>query len=231
MTGYSLRSISFVAELVMPKANHPAAAMNEIHHKAFQDPTARYANFQILPGGVQLSNPVAKSPAASNALILPDRIRIQEQNTGISREEFRSRVVRFAELAMGELQIPIFVAQQFLVQSLINPKNSESSTGFLASSVLKLESNDWEPFGQAAQLIGLRFRFPYSEQHQGVYHVRVENYVQDPRSLFLENTGVFQEGVRGEDLAPLGEKFDRTIEYLEGPLLRFIRQFDGQPEV
>lgn len=227
MDVYPLRSITFVAELIHPQKGHVLPQMQKIHHLAFADERTRYANFQVIPGGVQLSNPPTSMGAVSTALILPDRLRIQEQQTGISRDDFQSKVESLARLAMEQLEIPAFVAQQFLIQSLVNPRSSNSSPEFLAGSIMQIGASQLECFDRKPSLVGLRLSFPMSQEEASLFNVRLESYERDRRSVFIENVGVFRESVEPARLADLAGQFDQTYAYIEGPILQFISQFDS----
>ncbi len=226
MAVYPLRSISFVTECLFPQRAHPVERLQQIHHIAFQDPATRYANFQVLPQGVQLANPTAAPGVLSNALILPDRLRIQEQGTGISREDFRMRVERLAFLVHEELQVAAYSNQQFLIQSLVNPRAHSQARDYVRESMLGFQNENFSVFGNDPGLVGMRLRFPSNAPDQGQFHVRMENYLSDPRSLFLENVGVYSQPVSSEDIPLLGTRFDETYRYLAGPVIQFVAQFE-----
>lgn len=122
---YPLRSIQFLAELVHAPVQHPMADLQRAHGKLFEIEAARYANFQLIQGGAQLSNPVQPpgtsqaQGAVSGAWILPDRVRVQEQLTGVARDDFERRLDAVARVLLAELKIPGFLASQFVVQSLV----------------------------------------------------------------------------------------------------------------
>ncbi len=223
---YPLRSITFVAELIHAQAAHPMPHLQKVHHLAFSSSNAAYANFQVIPGGAQLSNPVPKQGAVSSALILPDRLRIQEQMTGISREDFQARVNQMGRYVLDELSVTGFVAQQFLVQSLINPRSVENAAEFMSRSLLHFPEGALERFDRPAGLLGLRFSFPMSQEHPSLFNVRIETYDRDSRSLFLETTGVFRQAIKADNLEDLASLFTRTYEFLENRVLGFVAQFD-----
>jgi hypothetical protein len=228
---YPLRSITFTAELIYPQRNHNIQQLQKVHSLAFADAQTRYANFQVIAAGVQLSNPPTQAGAVSAAVILPDRLRIQEQLTGVSRDDFQARVENLARMVLEELQIPNFVAQQFLVQSLINPRSATNSAQFLAESVFQLPGDSFDVFERRPNLLGMRLAFPMTAEHPELFNVRIENYDPDPRSLFIENVGVFKVVVGGQNLNVLGQLFEKTYDHMGGPVVDFIAQFDGTSDL
>ena len=217
-----LRSITFLAELVLaPGKTTAAETLQRIHHRAFQDPGVRYANFQMVQKGAALTNPAPKG-AVSQALLLHDRIRVQDQNTGSSREDFAVRVIKLARIALEELDHEAFLAQQFVVQSLVNPRSGVTALENMRDSVLRCSTDDFEGFGGSPQMLGLKLHFPGSDANSVGFQVRIENFRQDERSLFLENVGVYKERVDGDQTGRLGELFGETYEFLEREVIAFL---------
>jgi len=94
---YGLRSIAFVAELIHAPVQHDPRTLQKLHGDLFASAEASYKDFRLVPGGAQLANAAGGLPGSpvSCVNLLPDRVQIREEQTGISREEFamdRSRV-------------------------------------------------------------------------------------------------------------------------------------------
>ncbi|MEW6746665.1 MAG: hypothetical protein AB1486_28320 [Planctomycetota bacterium] len=224
---YDLRTVTFAADLIIKPANHLPKALQRVHEAAFSHDTCAYKNFAVIPGGAQLSNPVARAGAISAATVLPDRIRVQEQSTGIIREDFESRLAQFAAITMQHLGLSTFLAQQFVVQSLVNPRSSSDARAFLTTSVFDFKEGDLARLERRPELVGLRLVFPPAPDSPGLFNVRIESYGRDNRSLFLENVGVFNAPVQTDELSALAERFDTTYGYLENNVIAFIAQFDA----
>lgn len=224
---YPLRSITFLAELLFPPRTPSAEVLQKVHHRAFQDPLVRYANFQVVNGGVALSNPVP-SGSVSQALLLQDRLRLHEQNTGTSREDFAVRTIRLAGFVLEALELPNFVAQQFVVQSLVNPRGEASAAQCMADSVLRMDGGDFEVLGGTPGLLGIKLHLPGADDETVGFQIRIENFRRDPRSLFLENVGVFKDQIRRDEVGRLGERFSETYEFLEQRMVGFLRRREGR---
>jgi len=226
---YPLRSIAFRAELLFLPRSHPAEGLQRVHARAFASPSGRYANFTVVPGGAELSNPPPTPGAASVATILGDRVRVQEHMTGLACEEFERRVVEVARIVLEELAVPAFVAQQFVVQSLVNPRFSGSAQEFMARQVLNQPAELMQSFEREPRLVGLRLTFPSEKPGQPFYNLRIESYQKDPRSLFIENTGVFQTAIDSSNVELIHSLFTQAYVFVETATLGFISKVDARP--
>lgn len=229
---YSLRSIAYLAELIHQPRQHSAEDLQKVHTFSFGDDSCRYQNFMLLPGGAgaALTNPQTQANMVSSATFLADRIQIREEMSGISREDFQARVARLSELSLQVLGVQQFLAQNFIVRSLVNARNYYDSREFIARSVLNMEEDDFQCLQRAPQILGVRLVFPQTNENRGMYSVRVESYAAEPRSLFIENVGVFRSIVNQTNLADLTSNFFATYDYIDGNVVDFIAQFDAREE-
>jgi len=224
---YPLRSIHFLAELIHPPLQHAVDALQRVHQATCADAGLRYANFQLVPGGAVLSNPVASPGAVSSVSLLQDRVRLQEHHTGISQEDYQVRLERVAGLVVAELNVPTFLAQQFLVQSLVNPRTEPVSRVFLRDAVLSWDEGQLESFAGEPDLLGVRLRLPPQAGTGGLFQIRVENYERDQRCLFLENVGLYRTLLMPAQVDQLAQRFGETYQVLQGPVQAFLRRFEA----
>jgi len=229
---YPLRTIAYLAELLHPPRHHSAENLQKVHTFAFGDEKARYENFSLLPGGAgaSLSNPQTQVNMISSCTFLADRIQLREEMSGISREDFQERVARLSGLAIQVLGVEQFVAQNFIVRSLVNARNYYDSREFLSRSVLNMEEDDFACLERTPQIVGVRFVFPQTSENRGMFSIRVESYAAEPRSLFIENVGVFRSVVNQANLADLTSSLFATYDYIDGNVVNFISQFDAREE-
>ena len=223
---YPLRSIAFIGELIHPPVQHKAEDLQKLHAATFNDEACRYQNFQVLPMGAQMTNTPAGGQNISACAFLNDRIQVREELTGMSREDYENRLSRIVSLAMELLTIPVFMMEQFVVRSLVNPRQFQDSREFIGKALLNLESENLAPLGRKPEILGLRFALAPPDPSQGVYNLRIESYSKDPRSLFIENVGSFRGMVRPEDLDTLTSNFRDTYEYVESEVVSFLAQYD-----
>jgi len=227
---YPMRTIAYLAELIHPPKQHVADSLQKVHQITFKDSKCSYQNFALVPGGAALSNPQATANMISTATFLPDRIQVREEMSGISREDFQDRVQRIGGLALDVLGVPQFLLQNFVVRTLVNPRNFYDSREFVSRSLLNMEEEDFACLQRKPEIVGVRMVFPQTSDNRGIYNVRVESYAAEPRSLFIENVGVFRSVVNANNVDDLTSNLFATYEYIDGNVIDFISQFDGQIE-
>jgi len=231
---HALRSIAFVAELIHQPARHEPKVLQKLHSELFGDAAASYRDFRLIPGGAQLSNTAATAlpgQPVSCANILADRVQVREEQTGTSRDDFRSRTDEIARACLGNVPGEVFLAQQFTVRSVVNLHTSEDSRSFMLGGLFGFEPTQLVGFPGEPSLAGMRFTFgPDASAGGGIFNVRIESFAQDNRSLFLETIGTWPKPVNEEALGALAERFDATYAFQEEKLVAFVSQFDSEGE-
>lgn len=225
---YPLRSIQFLAELVFPQQQFQLTDLQKLHAKCFERPDSRYSNFQLVQNGATMSNPVSQQGAVSAAIVLPDRIRLQEQLTGVAREDFEKRLDAVARAVFSELKVPHFAAQQFAVQSLASPRVAQNSVDLMGKAMLSFGSSDYQLFERPPLLMGVRMSFPTAPVDEGQFHSRIETMQRDPKSIFLENVGVFRTQITEADAGRLISQFVQTYDWIREQLLGWVERCEGR---
>jgi hypothetical protein len=227
---YGLRSIAFVAELIHPPVQHDPRALQRVHGELFGSVECSYRDFRLIPGGAQFSNQAGGMPGApvSLANLLADRVQIREEQTGMSREEFETRVGHLAKTVLATLPIKLFLAQQYAVRSVINPHSSSDAREFVLRTLFGFDDALLTTFPVPPSLAGLRLAFPPAPDGAGIFNVRVESFSTDNRSLFLETVGTFGQPVQADGIEGLVQRFDATYDFLQDQLVNFVAQFDGE---
>jgi len=225
---YGLRSIAFVAELIHPPVQHDPRSLQKLHSELFSSVECSYRDFRLIPGGAQFSNQAGGMPGApvSLANLLADRVQIREEQTGMSREEFETRVGYMARTVLANLPIKLFLAQQYAVRSVVNPQSSHDSREFVLRTLFGFDDTLLAAFPSPPTLAGLRLAFPPTAEQNGIFNVRVESFSSDNRSLFLETVGTFGQPVQADGIDGLVQRFDATYDFLQDQLVAFVAQFD-----
>ncbi len=223
---YDPRSIAFLAEVLFPPCQLPAEMVQRVHNTLYQQPEISYQNFQVAADGIHLSNVSNKPGGVSSVSFGPDRLIIREELQGRTVEEFATRVVNVASISFKILKIPMSMAQQFIVRSLITPRSVSNSQEFLAQRLVSQNPDAWQRLGRPVQGMGLRYTFPQNDEQKNVFNVRVETWNQDPRSLWLENIGSFTQPTPMENLSTLSQHLHQTYAFLTGQVCEFLREFD-----
>jgi hypothetical protein len=162
----------------------------------------------------------------SSVSFLPDRLILREELRGTSVEDFATRTVNIATIAFQQLGIAASVAQQFTVRSLIQPKNFRDGRDLLTRRLIAPEVDAWPQFERPLQSLGVRFTFPPTEKDREAFHVRIESWPQDPRSIWIENTGSFAGPIPVDNMPQLAKYLYSTYQFLTGPVGDFLARFD-----
>ena len=223
---YDPRSIAFCAEIIYPPQQLRADLVQSVHNALYRQPPLSYQNFQVAPDGIHLSN-LAQAPGqVAVATFGPDRIVLREELRGTSVEDFATRVVNLVTTSFETLGITASIAQQFVVRSLITPRNFRNGHDFLVQRLLAPGAGSAEAFGRPLQTLGTRFVFPPHEGATETYHVRIESWPQDPQSVWIENTGSFAGQIQLGDVPRIANHAYSTYRFLTGPISDFLARLD-----
>jgi len=223
---YDPRTIAFLAEVLFQPVTLQAERVQQIHNSLFGRRELAYQNFQIAQDGIHLSNLVQSPGSVSVATFLPDRIVLREELRSTTVEDFATRLVNVTSVAFQTLGIQTTVAQQFVVRSLVNPRQWASSTELMAQSMLARGSDALAAFGRPVQAMGLRLTFPQVPGQGEMFNLRLETWTQDPRSLWIENTGSFASATSADNLPVLSNYLYATYRFLTQKACAFLELFD-----
>lgn len=223
---YDPRTIAFGADLL--HAPHPVRAdlAQSVHNTLYQKPAIGYQNFQVAPDGVHLANVALAPGQVSTATFSWDRLALREELRGSTVEDFATRLVNVATTSFQTLGITATLAQQFVVRSLVAPRHFRDGREFLSRRLIAPGTEAWQALGRPLHSLGVRLVLPPLAGARGTFQVRVETWPQDPRSLWIENTGSFTGPVGVGDTPQLAELLYETYRYLTGPVSTFLASLD-----
>lgn len=223
---YDPRTIAFLAELIYQPIQLRSDAAQSIHNALYKRPETRYLNFTIQQDGIHMTN-VPESPGSVSMMtLLPDRIVLREELRNVTLEDYAARLVNVTSVVFQSLSVPVSLAQQFVIRSLITPRQVNDSREFLARRMIGGNPDVWGTLGRPLQSLGMRFTFPQTDRHKEIFNVRVESWPQDPRSLWIETVGSFTNPVPTENLPELANYLHTTYRFLTGPVTDFLASFD-----
>lgn len=222
---YDPRTIAFVGEILFPPMQLRADLVQSVHNALYRQPALGYQSFQVAADGIHLSNLALAPGQVSVASFLPDRLILREEMRGATVEDFATRTVNVAATAFATLGIPVSLAQQFCVRSLIQPKHSRDAREFLARRLFAI-GDSLGLLGRPIQALGLRLAVPPTEQQRAAHQVRIENWPADPRSLWLEVTGTYATPAPAAQLQQVAEHLYGTYGFLTGPVSDFLATHD-----
>ncbi len=223
---YDPRTIAFVAEILHPPHQVRPDLVQAVHNALYRQPAIGYQNFQVAPDGIHLTNLPQAPGQISSASFTWDRVVLREELRGLTVEDFATRLVNVVTTAFQTLGITASLAQQFVVRSLIAPRNFRDGRAFLAERLIAPGTNAWQRFGRPLGALGTRFVFPPQPGGRETYHVRVETWPQDARSLWIENTASFAGPIPLAETPTLANHLQATYRFLTGPVADFLAAFD-----
>lgn len=223
---YDPRSIAFCAEVIYPPRQVRADLAQSVHNALYKQPQLGYQNFQVAPDGIHLSNLPQAPGQISVASFTADRLVLREELRGTSVEDFATRIVNIVTTSFETLGITTSLAQQFIVRSLVSPRNFRDGREFLMRRLLGSGVDSWDTFDRPLQALGTRFVFPPHKSQTETYHVRIESWPQDPQSIWIENTGSFAGPMQAGDAPRLANHLYSTYRFLTGPVSEFLSTLD-----
>jgi hypothetical protein len=223
---YDPRTIGFAAELLYPPHQLRADLVQSVHNTLWQKPAIGYQNFQVAPDGIHLSN-LAQAPGqVSLATFAWDRLVLREELRGTTVDDFATRVVNVSTIAFQALGIPVSLAQQFVVRSLVAPRQFRDGREFLSKRLIAPGTEAWQTFDRPLQSLGVRLVFPPAAGANDTFHVRVESWPQDQRSIWIESTGSFAGPIPTANAPQFATHLEATYRFLTGPVCSFLASLD-----
>lgn len=223
---YEPRTIALQTEVVHPPQAPDARAVQAIHNEMFSSPQPAWASFQVgAEGGPVLSNPATHPGHVSQAVFLPDRLAVREEQSAATLDEFAERCADLAGRYAKARGLGVFLAQVVTQRALVNVHHHTDTRRFLAEDVLHI-AGDLTTFSRPAATVGLRLAFTSASADQPAVGVRVESYNADPRSLFLEVQATYGPAVAPGAVDAVRQRILQTGEILEREVLPFVARHD-----
>lgn len=223
---YDPRTIAFAAEILYPPQQLRADLVQSVHNSLWRQPAIGYQNFQVGPDGIHLSNLPQAPGQVSLATFTWDRLILREELRGTGVDDFATRVVNVTTIAFQALGVATSLAQQFVVRSLIAPRQYRDGREFLSRRLVAPGTDAWQAFGRPLQSLGVRLVFPPAPGNTETFHVRVETWPQDQRSIWIENTGSFAGPIATTEAPQLANLLDSTYRFMTGPVCNFLASLD-----
>ncbi len=222
------RTISLLTELIHLPVVHAPEKLREVYNDVCR--TCGYENFTRVPGGARIERKEAEAEGFSQLSLLGDRIQITEDHTGISTAQFGKKAMAVLSASLPALGIPLILVQQTTVRITAAPNSFRTGSEYLARSVFRIRAEDVELLGRPASVFGFRLVFPPTQQHPQNYNVRVECYVRDGRSLYIENVGTFKSPIQQGNIEQVEKNLQMTSDFLVENVVKFLSAFDRREE-
>ena len=218
------RTISLLTEVIHLPAVQPPEKLREVYNEVCR--TCGYENFTRIQGGARIERREPEGEGLSQLTFLGDRIQFTEDHTGASVDQFGKKILAVLSTALPALSIPLILVQQTTVRVTATPNSFRSASEYLARSLFRIQGDDLQPLGRPASVFGFRLVLPATAQHPHNFNVRVECYVRDGRSLYIENVGTFKAPIQPSTISEVEKNLHLTADYLGENVFKFLSLFD-----
>jgi hypothetical protein len=203
---------------------HAPERLREVYNKVCI--SCGYENFIRTPGGARLERLEREASGFSHLTFAGDRIQFTEDHVGISVEQFARKVSTVLQEAMPILRIPVILVQQSTVRMIATPNIFKSAAELFARSIFRVRGEDLELLGRPGSFFGFRQVFPATAEHLHGFNVRVESYIRDPRSLYIENVATFNVPIQLQSLQTVERNLELASQFLVNHVLPFLSRYD-----
>ena len=218
-------TLSRFVELLHIPAQHTPEALREVY--TMISTSCGYDNFIRQPGGARLETMESEGGAISRLTLGRDRIIFQEERTRGGLEHLTRRIEAAIRVIAPKLGIPLFIARTVTQRAVVQIPSGEQAPGFLARTTFKIGAEQLQGLGRPAQVVGLRLDLPSRTPQDGAHRVRVETFLRDPSSLFLEDIATFKVPVQSLEHAQLQKEIEEVDEFLGDRLTAFLGALEG----
>jgi hypothetical protein len=188
--------------------------------------TCGYENFIKTPAGVRLERNDSQSSGFSHLNFAGDRIQLTEDHVGISIDQFSKKVRTVLQEAMPRLKIPIILVQQVTVRVTCTPNSFKNAGEFLARSIFRIRGEDLQLLGRPTSVHGFRLVFPATKEQPHAFNVRVESYLRDQQSVYIENVATFKTPIQINSLDKIEHNIELASEFVADHVVPFLSRYD-----
>ena len=218
-------TISRIVELLHLPASHTPETLREVYSEI--STSCGYDNFIRQPGGARLESVETEAGTATRLTFTRDRIVFQEERTRTGLDHFSRRIEATLKVAAPKLGIPLVVARTITQRAIVGVPGGETAPGFLGRTVFRFGAEELQPLDRPARLVGFRLDFPARTPQDGAHRVRIETYLRDQSSLFIEDVGTFKVPVQSLDHAKIQKELQEVEDFLGDRLTGFLGGLDG----
>ena len=182
--------------------------------------------YQSLPdGSVLMSSKDEKTNLA--------RYRISKDRLGISYEFCVQSLNYCQAMADDFLKVfaevtgnSMFLMHSVIIRKLVNIKGVEDGRAFLIGKAFSIRDENLRPFGRPLHAFGARMFFPPVKEDPCAFDVKIESWMEDYRTLFLECAGVYSAPLDLKTSGTgMGNNITKTDEFINKNIMGFLSQF------
>jgi hypothetical protein len=218
------RTISLLTDLIHIPSKHTMEHLREVYNAVSS--SLDYENFIRTPDGARVEKTLTEGPESSTIHFRQDRVQVVEDNTTLTLDQYVQKLETVARTAMDVLGLHFFLVQQTTVRSIASPNAYRTGGEFIGKSLFRIGSEHLGPLGRPTNIFGFRLFFPATKELPHQFNVRIESYVKDARSIYIENIGMFKTPIQSQNLDGIGKNVHLTAEFVSNNICRFLSQFD-----
>ncbi len=220
------RTISLLTDLIHVPAKHAIDRLREFYNSVCGP--LEYENFIRTPDGARIEKTQTEGAETSTVVLRQDRISVIEDSTTLTVDQYSQKLEAVAKTAMEVLKLPFFLVQQSTVRAIASPHAFKTGAEFIGRSLFRITTEHLGPLGRPTNIFGFRLFFPATKEQPHQFNVRVESYVKDNRSIYIENVGMFKTPIQYRGLQAIGRNVQATAEFVSNNLYGFLSQFDSK---
>jgi len=167
--------------------------------------TCGYENFTRTATGAQLQSSPEPGSGVSRVTFGKDRIQFEEQGAGTGSEVLFRRIEEVFRSLGQRVNIPMIVARTRTHRTLLRVPSGGNAATWLAEKAFHLDGDDFNAIGRPATISGLRLQLPPQVQGEANHLVRIEAWLKDPRSLFVEDVATWRFPLPTTQMEKLGQ--------------------------
>jgi len=218
------RLLGLIVQLQHPALQHFDKALRDVFDRLAD--IHGFQTFQQFRGGAYLRTDPDGQSENKSLKIERDRLTLEVAHPNNTFDSYVQHEIREIIGALTTLlKIPVFILQNYCVRKLTPVPGSGDARVFITQTICQLSEDRFQSFGRPIHLVGLRLFFPQTPEHRHQFEVKIESYVREINTLFLENSAQFFEPIDPKEPATLLSNFRRTNEFIDSNIISFLQQF------
>ena len=218
------RLLALVAELVFVPTQIEDKKARIIFDKISD--THNITSFNLIPGeGIIMGT--KKEREVINYKLMKDRLILIYEFCDKSLNYYIELVNDMLKTFTNTTNSSLFIMHNIILRKLLNIPGINDTREFIIKKMYSLDEEALKPFQRPLHMIGSRIFFPAkNEQEIESYDVKIETSMDDSRTFFIENKGIFPKPFDfTKETNIVVEDIIKTEEFLSNNVINFLMQF------
>ncbi len=220
----STRMLALISEFIMVPVEIQEKKYRLIFDK-ISDTHSIGSYTTLADGAIQMVSKSQKSNI-TRYIIMKDRVVLSYEFCENSLNYYQGLMDDFFNVFNKETNINTFLMHSITIRKLININGIGDSRQFLIENVFSLKNENLRYFEKPLHMIGSRFFFPGTTDNNTAFDVRIETVMDDFRTFFIENKGIFPRPVDISSTATsISDDIRITDNFIDVNIVNFLTQF------